>query len=64
MLLLVLIGLTACASNQIILHPITNKDIIFVPAGSSVRNVIIDRDGYFLSKDYMGEVIKVKVEGK
>lgn len=49
---------TGCA-NRVVLHPILAQDIIVVKEGDSFT---ADRDGYFLSKRYMKEVIDAKVE--
>jgi hypothetical protein len=64
MLLLVLIGLTACASTPIVLHPIYPKDIFFIPSGTQCGNIKTEEDGFFMTQKYMGEVMKARVDGK
>ena len=66
--------LTGC--SNIILHPITNKDILRIPVGTvpnfpepvdlgygdPVISVTRDEPGYIISEDYMKRVMKVKLE--
>lgn len=54
--LTVLIG---CA-NKVILHPILKQDIVVMKSGEAYTP---DRDGFFLSKLYLEEVVQAKVEG-
>lgn len=56
--LIALILLGGC-SNRVILHPILKEDIVILKTGESYT---ADRDGFFLSKRYVREVMDVKVE--
>jgi len=62
-LLVVLIGLTViisgCAGPRVILHPIEKSDIVQMNKGIPYTP---EKDGYFLSKYYLDEVVKAKVE--
>ena len=59
-LLILLLALAACVSGcaSTILFPIDKQDIVIMSKGSSYTP---DRDGFFLSKLYMEEVVKAKV---
>jgi hypothetical protein len=55
-----LIGLTGCSSSKaIILHPIEQADIAVMKKDSPFTP---KKDGYFLSKEYVKEVMKAKVD--
>ena len=56
-LLLLLTGLTGC--KTLVLHPITQQDIAVMKKGIPYTP---DRDGYFLSKVYVDEVMQAKVD--
>ena len=49
--------LTGCQS-QVIIHPIQDSDIKILKAGETF---VVEKDGYFLSKFYMAEVIDAVV---
>ena len=55
-LLASMVWVSGCAS--IVLHPISQQDIVVMSKGSAYTP---DRDGFFLSKMYMEEVVKAKV---
>lgn len=55
-LLVALIVLTGC--SRITLHPILKSDITRMPVGESY---IPEKDGWFLSDEYVEEVMKVRV---
>ena len=50
-------GLSGCSSIR--LYPIDKQDIVKMPKGTVYT---CDRDGYFLSDEYVKEVMEVKVE--
>lgn len=57
--LLVLVGLSGCVSlRPIVLYPIDKQDIVIMKKDSSYTP---DRDGYFISKFYMKEVMETRV---
>ncbi len=58
MCLLLLVLLTGCAGNRVILHPISGQDIFRMKKDTAYTPV---KDGYFLSDEYMKEVAQVKV---
>ena len=51
------LGLIGCA--RIILHPIAKQDIVQIKSGTSYTS---DRDGYFLSNEYVKTVMQIKVD--
>ena len=53
-----LLALTSCGINKVTIHPITNQDIAVMPKDESYTP---DRDGYFMSKMYVKEVMDAKV---
>lgn len=59
-------SLVGCASlpetRKIVLHPISQEDIFFVPKGTKCGDNTAKKDGYFLSKEYVREVLDVGVE--
>jgi hypothetical protein len=55
---LILISLTGC-EKQLVLHPISQQDIVRVKTGISA---VPPKDGYFLSDDFFKEVLKAKVQ--
>ena len=71
-------GMISIGCGNIILHPITNEQILKIPEGSiitfpapvnlgygvPVMFVTIDKPGYIISVDYMERVMKVKAEEK
>lgn len=57
LLLLLLAGLNGCASVR--LYPIAKQDIVKMPKGQSYTP---DRDGYFVSKFYVKEIMGAEVE--
>lgn len=65
MLLLSLLFLTVstafsgCATNRVTLHPIEGTDILMVKAGEQLT---APKDGAFLSKVYIDEVMKAQVK--
>jgi hypothetical protein len=54
-------GCGGCASNKVVLHPIDQVDIQRITAGKDYK---FTRSGYFLSDDYMKEVVNATVESK
>ena len=76
-MMLLTAGMISGCSN-IVLHPITNNDILKIPAGTiltfpaplnlgygiPVTSVTRDKPGYIISVDYMERVMKVKAEEK
>ena len=52
-----LAGSSGCSSIR--LYPIDKQDIVIMKQGQSYTP---DRDGYFLSDEYVKEVMEVKVE--
>lgn len=55
-----LIGFSGCASTKnIVLHPIEKSDIFSVKSGESFTS---EKDGWFLSDQYVEEVMKAKVD--
>lgn len=59
-LLLLSINLIGC-SRLIILHPVEKSDIVVMTKGNPY---IPEKNGYFLSDEYMKEVIAVRVDKK
>jgi hypothetical protein len=57
-LLLLPLGSIACI-NRVVLHPISQQDIIEVNKGETL---IAPKDGYFLSDLYLKEVAKAKID--
>ncbi len=59
-------SLAGCASlpetRKIVLHPISQEDIFFVPKGTQCGENTTKKDGYFLSKEYVKEVLDVGIE--
>ena len=56
-------SVAGCASMRpVVLHPITNQDIFYVPTGTVCGKVIAAKDGYFLSDTYLKEVLNAQVE--
>lgn len=53
---LLLVGFTGC--NSVRLYPIEQTDIIAVKSGGSLT---APKDGYFLSNEYVKEVMKAQV---
>lgn len=51
-----------CQDELLILHPADPNDLIIVPKGTRVGEIIIDRDGCFYSNEFQKEVMQVKVE--
>lgn len=60
-LVLCLLIFSGC-SRQVILHPITDDDIMIVPAGTLVGEVAVKKDGYYFSEFYVQNVMDVKIE--
>ena len=58
-IIILLIIISGCAGNRIILHPIQNTDIVRMEKGKSYTP---EKDGYFLSDEYVKEVAQIKVE--
>ena len=56
--LLLFLGLNGC--KTVTLYVIDKQDIVVVPSGTKVGEVTVDRDGYFISKFYMNEVMEAK----
>jgi len=56
--LALLVPLTSCA-NKVVLHPIDKMDIAVMSKGEAYTP---DRDGFFLSKTYVKEVMDAKVK--
>lgn len=61
---LVLLVLSGCSflNREIILYPISNKDIIVVPAGTKIGEIEVKKDGYFITEFYMNEVMDAKLK--
>ena len=57
--LTILIGISSCAYNKIILHPIDKVDIVKMAKGQSYTS---EKDGWFISDYYLEQVVKAKVE--
>ena len=57
--MLLLTALTGCATNKLVLHPITNQDFAVIQKGQ-----ISPIDGYIMSDFYLKEVLKAKLEKK
>lgn len=55
---------TGCASQprKVVLHPIEKEDIFYIEKGVRCGSTITKKDGYFISKDYMKEVMDVGIE--
>ena len=51
--------LSGCASTKTVLYPIQDADIVIMKEGQSYTP---KKDGYFLSKLYVSEVMDAKVE--
>lgn len=51
--------LAGCASSKVNLYPIEKQDIVHMAKGESYT---ADREGYFLSKLYVEEVMQAKVD--
>ena len=58
-LLILPLGWIGCAGNRVILHPIEKTDIVRMEKGKAYTP---EKDGYFLSDEYVKEVAQVKVE--
>jgi len=58
-----LILLTGCSllNRQIVLHPITPNDIFRIEKGTKIEDKIVQKDGYFLSDEYLEEVAKARI---
>ena len=56
---LLILPLLSIGCANVILHPISQQDIVQVKKGSSYTP---DRDGYFLSNDYVKNVMQAKVD--
>lgn len=55
-----LISTAGCASNRaVVIHPIEKTDIFSVTAGEPFTS---EKNGYFLSDDYVKEVMDAKVQ--
>lgn len=53
--------LSGCAIRNVILHPIEKTDIFYVPEGTQIAQQKTEKDGYFLSKEYMEQVIRARL---
>ena len=56
--LLVLIGLVGCSKN-VIIHPIEDRDIVDMRAGTTYTS---EKDGWFVSDYYVDKVMEAKVD--
>jgi hypothetical protein len=61
-ILLVLPLLLVSCANRVLLYPIDKQDIFRVPKGTMIGTIPTDRDGYFLSDQYLDEVGKATVK--
>ena len=59
--MLLLAALTGCA-GRITLHPITPDDMLEVPMGTKIGSETTIKHGWFVSDEYMDEVMKVSVQ--
>ena len=61
MLLLSIVWLCGCASRgkSVVLRPLEREEIRRVKAG---ERITADRDGYFLSDDYLIDVLQVDIQ--
>ena len=50
--------LAGCSQPHVVIHPITNTDIVAVKQGQTFE---APKDGFFLSADYVREVMQAKV---
>jgi hypothetical protein len=48
--------------RPVILHPISDKDIFYVPKGTPCGKNTTEKDGYFISELYMKEILNVQTE--
>lgn len=60
-------SLIGCASipevRKVVLHPIAQEDIFTIPKGTKCGENTAKKDGFFLSGDYVREVLDVGIEG-
>ena len=59
LLLIVSTALNGCAANRTVLHPIEKSDIHRMNKATPYTP---EKDGYFVSDLYMGEVMQAKVD--
>jgi len=48
--------------RAIVLHPIEKSDIFYVASGTQIGNERTEKEGYFLSNEYIDEVMKVRIK--
>jgi formylmethanofuran dehydrogenase subunit E len=49
--------------RKVVLHPIAQEDIFTIPKGTKCGENTAKKDGFFLSGDYVREVLDVGIEG-
>lgn len=58
--LLLLVLSTGCA-NRIVLHPMAPDDMLEVPVGTKIGSETTTKHGWFVSDEYIDEVLKARV---
>lgn len=57
-----LLLISGCATtNKVYIHPIEKSDIFSIPKGTQVGEIKAEKDGWFLSDDYVKMVMKAKI---
>jgi len=59
--LLLIFLLAGCSAPKVIFHPIDKEDIVRIEKGTKIGDWTTDRNGYFLSDEYMKDVMEAKV---
>lgn len=56
-----LVSLEKPQSEVAVFHPIDKEDFFPVLKGTKIENIVIDRNGFFVSEEYVKEVMGVRV---
>lgn len=52
-------GCATFGQKQILLHPVQREEFFSVPKGTQIGSLTTVNDGFFLSKEYVDQVVKI-----
>lgn len=55
-------ALSGCALGATVIHPVYDSDIKDVPVGTKIGNTTTTKTGWYLSDEYLKEVVNAKVK--